>query len=138
MHVLVGVQVRRIAPSHAAECCELARNLLLYGSAVVQWGHLVERRPLAITETPFAEIEVQAEAESGTRPAQFDRFGGGLVSDHEAGARHDPASMGLNNAAVDARALAEVIGIDHENTPAGHVYRPRSSSTFASTASALK
>src|SRR5262249_9179916 len=87
---------------------------------------------------PFAEIEVQSEAQSRTRPAQRDRLGGCLVPDHQAGAGHDPASMGLDNAAVDPRALAEVISIDHENTPAAHGYRPNSSRTPASTASALK
>src|SRR5262249_15337053 len=138
MHMLVGVQVRRIAPGHVAECRELARNLVLYGLAVANPAHLIERCPRAVAQSPCAEIEVQTEAQSGTRPGELDRLGGGLVSDHQAGAGHDPASMGLDNAAVDARALAEVIGIHHENTPAGHGYRPKLSSTLASTASALK
>src|SRR5262249_36745054 len=119
MDVLVRIDVGRVATDHVAERGKLARHLVLHRLATIHRDDLVDSRPSAVAKTPLAEIEMQPEAQGRTGAAELRRPARRALADHQAGAGHDPAAVGVTDAAVDARALAEVVGID-DKTASGH------------------
>ena len=68
------------------------------------------------TERPHRAIEprMQPDAELRVSGGEGGRLLGATGPDHEARARHDPTPVRLDDPPIDARAGAEVIGVDDE------------------------
>src|ERR1041384_5283398 len=82
------------------------------GFGIIGGHNRIEDHPLAILEHPFAEIQVETHAEFGVTGSIGGGGGGGRLANHEAGAGHNAALEGLDDAAVDSIAQTEIVGID--------------------------
>ena len=114
----------------AAEALELARDLGADGRRVVGRHDLVDGAPRRRRVDPLAEVDVQAEPSAGAparrrRPPPAPRR-----AHHQARARDDALLVGAHDAAVDARAEAEVVGVD--DRAAGVRSRRRSAPALSS------
>lgn len=114
MHVLVRVEMRGVPPDQVTKRLELAIDLCFDPGSVTWIDHPVARHPTAAIRNPFAQVDVQAQAQqrplyrqARSRP----RLG---ESNHEAGACHDAMIVRRGDAPVDPWALPEVVGIDDD------------------------
>src|SRR6266545_4431392 len=63
MYVLVRIEMRRRLPQQMAKRGELALDLILDGARIVHRRHDIQRKPVALTITPFRQIDVQTDAQ---------------------------------------------------------------------------
>src|SRR5258708_21802556 len=110
MDMLVGIQVSWIGTYKAAEQVELVGHL----RRLVDRIDHIDRYPCFVTVRPFAEIDMQAQAEL----QMFARIGGclaaGRPANHQAGAGNNALLVGGGDPPVDRMTLAEVIGGDNQ------------------------
>jgi hypothetical protein len=106
--------VSGILSHQSPKCSELVDDFSSDGRLIIKRDHVVQLSPFAPPELPFAEIDVQADAEGPRHPgACRGRFGRG-PPDHQAGAGHDALLVAAHDAVVDAGAQTEVVGIDDQ------------------------
>ena len=114
MHVLVRVDVRRIAAHQPAKGLELAMKLRADGRHVVLLDDLVDARPVVVAPGPFAQVEMQADAEHRMGTRISGSLGGGGPAHHQARAGYDAALVRFDDAAIHALALTEIVGVDDD------------------------
>ena len=107
--------MRRIAADERAETLELMPKIC---ADTRRSRAAVERtapRPGDARDTPRVELEMQADSELWVALARTPppRPPPGLL-DHQARARDDAVFVRLDHAAVDAAAVAEVVGVDNQ------------------------
>jgi hypothetical protein len=114
--VLMGVEMGGRAADEAVEFGQLTTYFGPDGWSVLGRNNRVERDPFVMAIDPFAEIKMKADADFAVLASVGGRGGGGGLADHEAGAGDNTSFRGFDDAAIDAVAKAEVIGVDNEVT----------------------
>jgi hypothetical protein len=114
MDMLVRVQMRGISAGQLAEALELACHLTCDRVAILEVDDDIGGAPVLFDRLPFAEVEVQPQAERGMLPRLRRGVRGVGVADHEARARDDPVDVRADDPGGDRRAAAEVVGVDDE------------------------
>ena len=114
MHVLMGVDVRRVRIAERAKTLQLAACLSAHRRRVAGVDDPIARRPAVCTMHPFGDVKVQPEGQRGSLSGQRTRRLGIRATDHEAGAAHDAGVVGSRDALVHCRAQPEVVGVDDE------------------------
>src|SRR2546426_3456127 len=95
VHVLVGVEVRRVATDEHAETLELPNELLFRIP-----GYLVNTRPAVVARDPLAKIDVQADSECRACAGVGRRLLCRRPPNHQACTGDDAALVRLDHAAV--------------------------------------
>src|ERR1043166_5946209 len=111
----MGVEMGGRAADEAAEFGQLASDLGPHSPRVLGGNKRVERDPFVMAIDPFAQIKMKADADFGGLASGGGGGGGGLA-DHEARAGDNTSFRSFDDAAIDAVAQTEVIGIDDEVT----------------------
>src|SRR5579875_3740903 len=137
--MLMRIQMRWLLAGQFAKCGELAVNFVSHGAGVVGGDHGVTLNPLAVFKNPFAQVEVQAEAEARVMLRIGSGFSGGGWAHHQAGAGHDASFGAFNDATVHTVAKAEIIGVDnqvtrHSQSPARCIRLPKTFSAAKNSA----
>ena len=113
MHMLMGVHMRRPLAHEVVESCQLARYFFLDNIDVIQRNDFIQRYPGAIAVSPFAEVDMETEAEFRL----FSAIGGGLrrrrPTHHKACAGYNSGFVSFDDTSVYTGALAEVIRVDY-------------------------
>jgi hypothetical protein len=112
MDVLVRVEVGWIAANEPTKRFDLAIHFSDDGRGIACGNNLVKSRPAVVSASPFAEIDVKSDAQSGACTSIGGRFCRRRPSHHQARARYDAVLVSFDHALVNARRLAKVIGID--------------------------
>jgi hypothetical protein len=116
MHMLMRIQVRRIATQEPAELGDLVVEFFGDSFGIVSINHTVKRFPVPIAKDPFPEVEVETDADSGVLFGVGGGLGGGGPTDHQAGAGKNASFGAFDNTAIDSFAETEVVGVDDERT----------------------
>ena len=117
MDVLVRVDVGRGTPDEIEKAGDLAIGFdNNRGSVFERRDNVVNCFPAVVSVDPFAEIDVEADAELWVADSVLHCIGGGGPAHHQARTRYNAALVGRDNAAIDAVAEAEVISIDDKMT----------------------
>ena len=114
---------------------ELAFELGRDGLGVGGVDDLVGRAPAVAGANPLAEVDVQPQRQARVAPrgGGDGRLGGGRAH-HEARRRDDAVGVRAQDAGVDGRAEAEVVGVDDEPAVGGGHGAIRRASARASAA----
>src|SRR5262249_28810068 len=122
VNVLMRVEVSRIGSHKLAKKIKLAADVVANGGGIGNIG-CVELDPLAASYYPLAEIEVKANRERRVGAGVARCLRGRGPEYHQAGASHDAAFEGFDNATVHACGLAEVVGIDDQGSAVAPIRR---------------
>ena len=114
VHVLMGIKMAGITTHQASKKVQLSGDFRFDGRYILQGDDAVHGHPFPRAKGFFPQIDVKPEAEAWMVSGVGRRFGGRRPAYHQAGAGDDPTAVGLDNAAIDTRALAEIIRIDDQ------------------------
>src|SRR5438132_458602 len=120
MRVLMRVQMARLSPQQVAKSRELPGRFRRDLRGIVERHDLIDGRPGALLTGPFAKIEMEADRKPRMGQGIACGLSRGGPAHHQAGTRDDPLFMGLDDAAVHAAALPEIIGINNEIASGNH------------------
>src|SRR4030095_719115 len=103
-----------VATEQVTTALELCSDLAFYGMRVVKVDTLIPASPRSIAANPFPQVDVQADAEPGPAAGICGGARRRRPRHHQTGAGDDAALVRLDDSARDARALSEIVGVDHE------------------------
>src|SRR5687768_873183 len=109
MDMLVRIKVRRRSFYQVDEHLQLTRGLIENCLKRLVLQHAIPRRPGLVLVYPFAQVEMQAQAQVRMSACVVGSLARSGPAHHETGAGHDAVLMRLDNAAIDPGALAEVV-----------------------------
>lgn len=124
MHVLVGIKVRRVSSHQSPERRQLLLHFRCHRLGILWIRDQIQHISVAVAPYPFPQIDVQPNRERGLSQCQGRCPGRVGPANHETGARHNSALVGLNDPSIDSRAHPEVIGIDDKIALSVHVPSP--------------
>ena len=132
--VVVGVEMRRVAPRQFAELFDLPRQLAFHGDGVAEVSiGTFTQDPLSVVVTPVSEVDVEPERESPSSGRGASRSRSTRTAHHEARARHDAVVVCTGDSGVHCVVEPEVIRVDDQHPAfAHHAISSRSSLASAS------
>lgn len=111
MNVLMRIDVSRVAPQQLLEKLELPVDFSSDGMAIFERRSNILFAPLTISKGPFAQIQVQTDAQIRMQACELNRVSDSVAQHHQAGTGDNALRVRGNNSAIDARGQTKVVGI---------------------------
>jgi lipopolysaccharide transport system permease protein len=119
MAVVMRVDVSGIAAHELAEPLELQGDIS--GDNASECALRPHERPRPSSHAPTSNLDVEPNSERGVLSGVFGSLGRSPPVHHQAGARHNPALVRLDDPSIDAAAEPEVVGVDDEQSQAARI-----------------
>jgi hypothetical protein len=116
VHMLMRVEMGRVGRHQLTKTFKLSIDFGSDGVSVVERHNRVDGPPFVFLVRPLTQIEVEADAEAGQLPRASACVFGSVASDHQARTGDNPCLVTFDDAAVDARAKAEIIRVHNQAT----------------------